>query len=56
MSQETMLADMRLAMVPASMARRPSRARSLRARGPYLEAPGLLTLQLVPESFLQQIA
>ena len=33
MSMETMLADMRLAMVPASMARMPSLASSLRRWG-----------------------
>src|SRR5277367_4012466 len=39
MSMETMLADMRLAMVPASMARRPSWARSLRRLGTRAPMP-----------------
>src|ERR1700733_12016069 len=39
MSIETMLADMRLAMVPASMARRPRRARSLRRLGTRAPMP-----------------
>jgi hypothetical protein len=39
MSMETMLADMRLAMVPASMARRPRRARSLRRLGTRAPMP-----------------
>ena len=39
MSMETMLADMRLAMVPASMARKPSRARSLRRLGTRAPMP-----------------